>query len=124
MTSCPVSTVVASKGASNFALGYVLASNMREECIAKLTDWQDPVDLIVSSTTGEISVTLLAGNGPSAAGDRSFTVPSGQSKCISVSSGEFLHADGCIHFVLEGGLVFSTLRPRVGVVQHINVLTH
>ena len=118
MTVCPVSTVVAAYGASDITFTTVSAGSAPEECSAAVTGAQGPVDLLVQSTTGSITVTLLSGDGPSAAGERTFTVPSGGSKCISVSTGETVRADGTVHFTLSAG------NALVAVIRHINVVTH
>lgn len=124
MTNCPVSTVVAAGGASDVVFTTVTASSIREECVAKLTGAKDPVEIIVSSTNGDITVTPLKGDGPAAAAGRACEVDSGRTKCITVSSGEALRSDGTIHFTLEAEGAFSTLKPKVAVLQHKNVNTY
>ena len=121
MTVCPVSTVAAAHGASDVTFTTVSASGTSEECSAAVTGAQGPVDLLVQPASGDVTVTLFGGDGPSAAGNRTFAVPSGGCKCISVSTGETLRADGTVRFRLEAGSAFSA---KVAVIRHLNVVTH
>lgn len=121
MTVCPVSTVAAAHGASDVTFTTVSASGTSEECTAAVTGAQGPVDLLVQPASGDVTVTLFGGDGPSAVGNRTFAVPSGGCKCISVSTGETLRADGTVRFRLEAGSAFSA---KVAVIRHLNVVTH
>lgn len=124
MTVCPVSTVVAAYGACDVTFTTVTASGISEECTAAVNGAQGPVDLLVQSVTGEITVTLLRGDGPTAAGERTYVVPSGGSMCITVSTGETVCADGTVRFRLEAEGAFSTLRPKIAVIRRLNSVTH
>ncbi|MCH5183848.1 MAG: hypothetical protein J1E00_06705 [Oscillospiraceae bacterium] len=124
MTECIVSTVVAAEGASEVFFTSISEDTVREECFAKLTGAKDPVEIIVFSVSGDLTVTPLKGDGPAAAAGRTYKVHSGFAKCVTVSSGEVLRSDGTIHFVLEAEKEFSDLNPVVAIVQHKDVHTH
>ena len=124
MTSCPASTIIAASGVSDVTFTVVTADGIKEECSAEVSGASGSVDLIVDGVSSEMKLTLHGGDGPTATGDRVFVLPTGKSKCITVSTGEAVHADGTIRFTLEAEGGFNTLKPRIAILKHLNVVTH
>ena len=120
MTVCSVSTVVAACGAGDVTFNSVSTSGTSEECIADISGG-GAVDLIVLSDNGEVTVTVMGGDGPTAIGDRTYAVKSGCCKSITVPTGEARCADGKLRFTIGAK---SALDVRVAVIRRLNVVTH
>ena len=124
MIVCAVSTIAASEGVGEFDITPLTDPDNQAECCINLKGERGTVDLILFSLGGEYTVTIYGGDGPTATGDYTFTVPNGKGKCFPIPVGETVHKDGYIYFKVEGDAPLDDLLPLAIALRHCNTVTH
>ena len=85
------------------------------EAAIDMTDCKGEIDLLIDATgTTDASFTLCGGDYVGKTDDMQFVVPAGTFKRISISSGEVIKADGCVHltFGQYAGVKLAVLKRR------------
>lgn len=101
----------------NFVLeDFVFNSVIEAETAIDMTDCKGEIDLILdaSAVSANATVTVCGGDCVGKQPDLSFTVPAGTVKRISISSGETVKTDGCVHLAFANytGLKVGVLKRR------------
>lgn len=101
----------------NFVLeDFVFNSVIEAETAIDMTDCKGEIDVILdaSAASADASVTVCGGDYVGKTDDALYTVPAGTVKRISISSGETVKTDGCVHFAFANytGLKVAVLKRR------------
>ena len=100
----------------NFVLeDFVSESIESAEVAIDMTDCKGEIDLIIDATgSTDASVTVCGGDYVSKIKDLTLEIPAGTHKRISISSGETVKSDGCVHLVFSNyaGLKLAVLKRR------------
>jgi hypothetical protein len=101
----------------NFAPSQVAFTPITQgECTVDLTDCKEEPILLVdtSACTGDVALTMAAGDYASAKTIPAITLPAGGVAMVPVSTGEVMQADGCLHltFASFSGATAAVLKKR------------
>ncbi len=123
MTTYPTSILTAANGAQEITMTKTAAAATSEECCAVANGGADPAVLVLdaSAAAAAITVTLKAGDGPAAAGDRQFKAVQKKITAIPFDTAAHVRADGKVYFSLTGASTLSETGAAVGMILHRNV---
>ncbi len=101
----------------NFVLEELVYNEIKSaEAAVDMTECKGEIDLILdaSAVSANATVTVCGGDYVGKQPDLSFTVPAGTVKRISISSGEAMKTDGCVHLAFANytGLKVAVLARR------------
>ena len=100
----------------NFVLeDFVFNTVIEANAAIDMTDCKGEIDLIIDATgASDASVTVCGGDYVGKMPDMQFDIPAGSCKRISISSGETIKADGCVHLAFANytGLKLAVLKRR------------
>lgn len=90
------------------------ASCSAAEYAVDMTDCKEEVQLILDAADASSAVTLVMkpGDYPMKSKERSYEIPAGSCKLLSISGGETMQSDGMAHFTLNGNLRVAVLKRR------------
>ncbi len=114
-------------GLQTVTMTKVAVSASSDECCADISaGGAGPALLLIdaSSAGTTITVTLHAGDGPAAAGEKAFELEKQKFAAIPVDTAAFVRADGKFYFKLEAESSLSTTNTRIGVLLQRNVTTY
>ena len=96
------------------------------EYAVDMTECKGPVDLIIDGSASEtdVSLTVYGGSYPAAMADKVFTLTAGKCYTVSVSSGETMKTDGCLHIKLSSTASLVTLSMKLTAVERRYVTNH
>lgn len=101
----------------NFVLEDLVYNEIKSaEAAIDMTDCKGEIDVILdaSEASADVSVTVCGGDYVGKMDDTVYTVPEGTVKRISISSGETVKTDGCVHLAFANytGLKVAVLGRR------------
>ncbi len=127
MTTYTTTPLTYADGLQTLTMTKVSISASSDECCADVSaGGAGPALLLIDATNAgtNITVTLHAGDGPAAAGDRAIDLEQLKFAVIPVDTAALVRADGKIYFKIEAESSLATANIRIGVLLQRNVTAY
>ena len=127
MTTYTTTPLTYADGMQTLTMTKIATSGSKEECCADVSaGGAGPALLLIDGTLSgiTITVTLQAGDGPAAAGDKAIEIEQQKFVAIPIDTAAFVRDDGKIYFKFDAESSLVNANVRVGVLLQRNVTAY